>query len=131
MRFLLWEMSPNYGKICHTNSQCALLELVLQNVLFVVVYTFLNQLQSSLGRKLLKFRNSLTPGRSYILKQTCSWNLQVCLSMYDLWVVTRIYRVKISALKDAKKLFIFSQKEEVPLYPKSNICNFRWKESYF
>ena len=27
--------------------------------------------------------------RSHILKQTCSWKLQVCLSMYDLSVTTR------------------------------------------
>ena len=32
--------------------------------------------------------------RSYILKQTCSWKLQVCLSMGDLLVDTRCQRVK-------------------------------------
>ena len=31
--------------------------------------------------------------RSYILKQTCSFQLQVCLSMYDLFVDTRRWRV--------------------------------------
>ena len=33
--------------------------------------------------------------RSYILKQTCSFQLQVCLSMCDLFVTTRHYRVKM------------------------------------
>ena len=32
--------------------------------------------------------------RSHILKQTCSWYLQVCLSMCDLSVTTRYLRVK-------------------------------------
>ena len=33
--------------------------------------------------------------RSYILKQTCSFQLQVCLSMCDLFVTTRHHRVKM------------------------------------
>ena len=33
--------------------------------------------------------------RSHILKQTCSFQLQVCLSMWDLFVTTRHQRVKI------------------------------------
>ena len=33
--------------------------------------------------------------RSYILKQTCSFQLQVFLSMCDLFVTTRHYRVKM------------------------------------
>ena len=39
--------------------------------------------------------------------------------------------LKMSALKDAERLLIFSQKEVGPLHSKSNICNFICKESYF
>ena len=34
--------------------------------------------------------------RSHVLKKTCSWKLQVCLSMCDLFVTTRHQRVKLS-----------------------------------
>ena len=36
--------------------------------------------------------------RSYIFKQTCSWKLQVCLSMYDLLKVNKRNSIKVSVV---------------------------------
>ena len=42
----------------------------------------------------------MSTNRPYILKQTCGFQLQVCLSMYDLLVDTKRYRVNVPVLHD-------------------------------
>ena len=42
----------------------------------------------------------MSTNRPYILKQTCGFQLQVCLSMYDLLVDNKRYRVNVPVLHD-------------------------------
>ena len=60
---------------------------------------------------------------SYIFKQTCSFHLQVCLSMYDLLVDIRRYMVKLAILmwtlvsKDSKVELFVMLPENIRLSP--------------
>ena len=60
--------------------------------------------------------------RSHILKQTCSWTLsvqlQVCLSMCDLFVITRHERIKVPDAFFYKQRFFFNWA--------SVLLNFSW-----
>ena len=53
--------------------------------------------------------------RSHILKQTCSWKLQVCLSMCDLFVTSNFWkpRMSVKTLKILVKLAFLSKGSSV------------------
>ena len=72
------------------------IKIIFENIFYLVLKAVLNSNSSvivSITARLTLQRLVLTKG-SYILKQTCSSKLQICLSMYDFFVDTKGWRVK-------------------------------------
>ena len=66
-------------------------------------YIKVNDLVKSLHKTLyniLTLYCLVVANRSHTIKQTCSFQLQVCISMCDLFVTTRHWRVKINEILD-------------------------------
>ena len=88
-------------------------------------------LNTPLGKNLLKVKNKsaslrvdvarqlLMPAgnkRSYALKQTCSFQLQVCLSKYDLLLQPGIKELTIFAKKALPEMFVRVLNEHIFVY---------------
>ena len=72
------------------------IKIIFENIFYLVLKAVLNSNSSvivPITARLTLQRLVLTKG-SYILKQTCSSKLQICLSMYDFFVDTKGWRVK-------------------------------------
>ena len=76
--------------------------------------------------QLLILKHLVSTKRPYILKQTCSWKVQVCLSMYDLLVDTRRQRVTMNLSKHGTKSHLIKISRGLNNYPATHKLSVIW-----